>query len=336
MAVTTEGAKAEGPSGSGGVPPAVPSPPRLAEVFEAVAANVALAFVGEEETVRLALCCLMAEGHLLVEDYPGVGKTTLAKALARSLGLGFGRVQFTADLLPVDVTGAVVIDRQHGELKFRAGPVFTNVLLADELNRASPKAQSALLEAMEERQVSVDGTSHLLPRPFMVVATQNPYDSAGTFPLPHSQLDRFLMRLSVGYPDRQSEDELLAAAGNRPVPELLSAVAGDDFVLAFAASLQQVHVSAAVRAYVLDIVSATRVHPDLVVGASPRAALAVVRLASAMALSAGRDFVTPDDVKRVAGPALAHRLLAHVAGSADEVLAHVLERVRVPVPGGSR
>ncbi len=310
-------------------------PEELAGVFEAVAANVALAFLGDEETVRLALCCLMAEGHLLVEDYPGVGKTTLAKALARSLGLDFGRVQFTADLLPADVTGAVVLDTRSGELGFRPGPLFTNLLLADELNRASPKAQSSLLEAMEERQVSVDGTSHLLPRPFMVVATQNPFDAAGTFPLPHSQLDRFLMRVTIGYPGRAREDELLATAGARPVPELLSAAAGPEFVLAYAGALRQVHVSAPVRGYVLDIVQATRSHPELAIGASPRAALAVLQLASAMALSSGRTFVAPDDVKRVAAPALVHRLLAHVAGSSSAALAEILERVPVPVPSGT-
>jgi MoxR-like ATPase len=328
------------PEPASGVPGAtegpMAAPEELARVFEQVAANVALAFVGSEETVRLALCCLMAEGHLLVEDYPGVGKTTLAKALARSLGLGFGRVQFTADLLPADVSGAVVLDRHSGELTFRPGPLFTNVLLADELNRASPKAQSALLEAMEERQVSVDGTSHLLPRPFMVVATQNPYDSAGTFPLPHSQLDRFLMRVSVGYPGRAREDELLSEAGRRVVPELLSPAAGPDFVLGYAAAVGRVHVSAAVRSYVLDLVEATRTHGELAVGASPRAALALVQVASAMALSTGRAFVTPDDVKRVAGPTLVHRLFAHVAGSAPDALAEILDRVPVPAPDGAR
>jgi MoxR-like ATPase len=191
----------------------------LAQTFEAVVANVRSSYLGRDLTVRLSLCCLMAEGHLLVEDHPGVGKTTLAKALARSLGLGFGRVQLTADLLPADVTGAVVFDRDTGLLAFRPGPVFTNVLLADELNRASPKAQSALLEAMEERQVSADGTSHPLPRPFMVIATQNPFDAAGTFPLPHSQRDRFLLRLDLGYPDRETEDLLLSSTGPAPPPK---------------------------------------------------------------------------------------------------------------------
>ncbi len=199
---------------------------RLAETFDAVVANVRSAYVGKDRTVRLALCCLMAEGHLLVEDHPGVGKTTLAKALARSLDLGFGRVQFTADLLPADVTGAMVFDRDSGRISFRPGPVFTNILLADELNRASPKAQSALLEAMEEHQVSADGISHPLPRPFMVIATQNPYDAAGTFPLPHSQRDRFLLRLSLGYPDRAAEDELLATTLTRPAPDSLRGVGG--------------------------------------------------------------------------------------------------------------
>ena len=205
-----------GGNGTGGDRP--PLTERLATAFSAVVDTVRSAFIGDEHTVRLSLCCLMAEGHLLVEDHPGVGKTTLAKALARSLGLGFGRVQFTADLLPADVTGAMVLDRDSGNIVFRPGPVFTNILLADELNRASPKAQSALLESMEERQVSADGVSHALPQPFMVIATQNPYDSAGTFPLPHSQRDRFLLRLSVGYPDRQAEDELLAAVRTRPRP----------------------------------------------------------------------------------------------------------------------
>ena len=188
-------------------------------------------------TVRLALCCLMAEGHLLVEDHPGVGKTTLAKALARSLGLTFGRVQFTADLLPADVTGAMVFDRDSGQISFRPGPVFTNILLADELNRASPKAQSALLESMEEHQVSADGISHPLPKPFMVIATQNPYDAAGTFPLPHSQRDRFLLRLSLGYPDRAAEDELLAGTLTRPAPDSLSGVGGAEFLHSFAGAV---------------------------------------------------------------------------------------------------
>ena len=337
MATTTQQAWSDGSEDGAASPsPDAVDAGELARVFAAVAANVALAFVGDEETVRLALCCLGAEGHLLVEDYPGVGKTTLAKALARSLGLDFGRVQFTADLLPADVTGAVVLDPRSGELAFRPGPLFTNVLLADELNRASPKAQSALLEAMEERQVSVDGTSHLLPRPFMVVATQNPYDAAGTFPLPHSQLDRFLMRVTLGYPGRANEDDLLAAAQTRLVPELLSAAAGPDFVLAFASAVRRVHVSAPVRGYVLDLVQATRSHPELAVGASPRAGLAVVLLSSAMALSCGRSYVVPDDVKRVAGPVLVHRLLAHVAGSAEAALMEILERVPVPVPSGAR
>ena len=249
----------------------------LAQTFEAVVANVRSAYLGKDLTVRLSLCCLMSEGHLLVEDHPGVGKTTLAKALARSLGLGFGRVQLTADLLPADVTGAVVFDRDTGVLAFRPGPVFTNVLLADELNRASPKAQSALLEAMEERQVSADGTSHPLPRPFMVIATQNPFDAAGTFPLPHSQRDRFLLRLDLGYPDRETEDLLLSSNGSRPTPEELAPVGNLGFLAAFASAVDAVFVAPEVRGYVLDLVHATRNHPDLIVGASPRAALSLVR-----------------------------------------------------------
>src|ERR1700688_453408 len=273
--------------------------PRLARTFAAVVANVGSAYVGRASTVRLALCCLMAEGHLLVEDHPGVGKTTLDKALARSLDLAFGRVHFPADLLPADVTGAMVFDRDSGQISFRPGPVFTNILLADELNRASPKAQSALLESMEEHQVSADGVSHPLPEPFMVIATQNPYDAAGTFPLPHSQRDRFLLRLSLGYPDRAAEDELLAGTLTRPTPDSLSGVGGADFLHTFAGAVRRAHVAPEVRGYVLDLVAETRTHPDLTVGASPRATLAVLRTAGALAVSTGRNYVTPDDVKLV-------------------------------------
>jgi MoxR-like ATPase len=308
----------------------------LARTFEAVVANVRSAYLGRDLTVRLSLCCLMAEGHLLVEDHPGVGKTTLAKALARSLGLGFGRIQLTADLLPADVTGAVVFDRDTGLLTFRPGPVFTNVLLADELNRASPKAQSALLEAMEERQVSADGISHPLPRPFMVIATQNPFDAAGTFPLPHSQRDRFLLRLDLGYPDRETEDLLLSSTTTRPNPEELAPVGSPEFLAAFASAIDATFVAPDVRGYVLDIVHSTRNHPDLIVGASPRAALSVVRAAAAAAVTRARTYVTPDDVKLVAEPTLAHRLQAHPAAelagaTASATVADILSRIPVPV-----
>lgn len=338
MTATSEGPGALSASPKGDHEPAgaLDDPAALARTFEAVAANVRLAYVGRAETVRLALCCLGAQGHLLVEDLPGMGKTTLAKALARSLGLAFARVQFTADLLPADVTGAVVLDRDSGDLAFRRGPVFTNVLVADELNRASPKAQSALLEAMEERQVTAEGISHPLPHPFMVVATQNPFDAAGTFPLPHSQLDRFLVRLSVGYPDRLLEEELLDGRSARPRPDELPVVAGPGFAEAFAEATRRAHVAASVRSYVLDIVQATRNHPDLAVGASPRAALAVVQAASAAAAAGGRDYVTPDDVKHVAEPVLAHRVLAQRAAAmagagSSATIVEILARVPVPV-----
>jgi MoxR-like ATPase len=309
---------------------------RLALTFDAVVANVRSAYVGRDSTVRLALCCLMAEGHLLVEDHPGVGKTTLAKALARSLGLTFGRVQFTADLLPADVTGAMVFDRDSGQITFRPGPVFTNILLADELNRASPKAQSALLESMEEHQVSADGISHALPKPFMVIATQNPYDAAGTFPLPHSQRDRFLLRLSLGYPDREDEDELLATTLTRPAPDSLPGVGGAEFLRTFAGAAQRTHVAPEVRGYVLDLIGETRSHPDLTVGASPRATLAVLRAAGAVAVSTGRGYVTPDDVKLVAEPALGHRVVVHPAAelagvTASSTIEEILSRLVVPV-----
>jgi MoxR-like ATPase len=323
-----------------GPAPSRHTPADLAATFDAVVANVRSAYIGRQSTVRLALCCLMAEGHLLVEDHPGVGKTTLAKALARSLDLTFGRVQFTADLLPADVTGAMIFDRDSGKITFRPGPVFTNILLADELNRASPKAQSALLESMEEHQVSADGVSHPLPEPFMVIATQNPYDAAGTFPLPHSQRDRFLLRLSLGYPERAAEDELLAGTLTRPTPDSLSGVGGAGFLRAFSGAVRSAHVAPEVRGYVLDLIGETRSHPDLTVGASPRATLAVLRAAGAVAVSTGRDYVTPDDVKLVAEPALGHRVVVHPAAelagvTASSTIEEIMSRLLVPV-GGTR
>jgi MoxR-like ATPase len=314
---------------------------QLSRQLAEVAGNVGAVLYGKREVVRLALTCLAAGGHLLIEDLPGVGKTTLAKSLAHTLGLHWRRVQFTADLLPSDLLGAMVLDRERMTPVFHPGPVFTNILLADELNRASPKAQSALLEAMEEGQVSVDGVTHPLPTPFMVIATQNPYDAAGTYPLPFSQRDRFLLRTSIGYPGRQAEDDLLAANAARLRPEDLSVVGGAPMLAELAQLVDAVYVAPEVRAYVLDLVESTREHPSLVFGASPRAGLALLRTAAGFAVTTGRDYVTPDDVKAVAGVVLGHRLAVtssaelggySAAGLVDELLASV----PVPVRAASR
>jgi MoxR-like ATPase len=316
---------------------------RLARQLEEVAANVGSVLYGKRDVVRLTLACLAAEGHLLIEDLPGVGKTTLAKALAQTLGLRCRRVQFTADLLPSDLVGAMVLDRDRMTPVFHPGPVFTNILLADELNRASPKAQSALLEAMEEGQVSVDGVTHPLPKPFMVIATQNPYDSAGTYPLPFSQRDRFLLRTSIGYPGRQAEDRLLATAAARPRPESLRVIGGAAMLKNMAAAVDNVFVAPEVRAYVLDLVQATRNHPSLLFGASPRAGLALLRTACGYAVTAGRDYLLPDDVKAVAEVVLGHRVAvtssAELGGSTSstligEILANTPVPVRAPVAAG--
>jgi MoxR-like ATPase len=313
------------------------TPATFSDLFSAISNNMERVIQGKREVVELALLCLLAEGHLLLEDVPGVGKTSLAKALAASLACTWKRVQFTPDVLPTDVVGVTIWNRGKDEFEFRPGPVFANIVLGDEINRASPKTQSALLEAMEEGQVTVDGTTYPLSLPFMVIATQNPVEHEGTYPLPESQLDRFLMRLSLGYPGRQAELDILdvhASAGS--VPEL-APVATAAQIRAMVLAVRQVHVAPALKAYLVDLADATRKHPGLVLGMSPRATLSLMRVCRARAAAAGRTYVIPDDVKALAEPVLAHRLSlsaqAHLAGAtASSLLSQVF--ASVPVPTG--
>jgi MoxR-like ATPase len=283
----------------------VSSSANLGRILDAVNAIVK----GKDETVRLALVCLLARGHLLLEDLPGVGKTTLALALARVLGLDFGRIQFTSDLLPTDILGVSVIDVAAGSLTFRPGPVFHQVVLADEINRASPRTQSALLEAMAEGQVSVEGRTHALPAPFFVIATQNPVEHYGTFPLPESQLDRFMMTLRMGYPDRDAERSILADLDTRNRLAGTAAVIGPGDLTALQAAANRVKVAPAIVEYVLDLVAASRRSERLLVGISPRGAEHWLGAAKARALLLGRDFCVPEDVQGVAVPVIAHRIL---------------------------
>jgi MoxR-like ATPase len=287
--------------------------------------------LGKPRQVRLALACLLARGHLLIEDVPGVGKTTLAHALAQVLGLSWQRVQFTSDMLPADILGVAVFDRATQRFEYRRGPIFTQLLLADEVNRASPRTQSALLEAMEERQVSIDGVSHELPAPFFVVATQNPREQLGTYPLPESQLDRFLMRIELGYPDRQQERVLLAESGQqRRGMNLQGAlVAGE--VLALQQQSAAVHVSAAVLDYVQSLVAASRADSGIRLGLSPRAAQGLVQAARAWSLVRGAEFVTHDDVQAIWGAVAGHRLdSTQRAAFGSDLARGVLESVPVP------
>ena len=310
-------------------------------LFAALLANVERVIQGKREQVHLALVCMLAEGHLLIEDVPGVGKTSLAKAIAASIGGVCNRIQFTPDLLPSDVTGVSVWNRAADEFQFRPGGIFANVLLADEINRASPKTQSALLEAMEERQVTVDAHTYRLPRPFMVIATQNPIELEGTYPLPEAQLDRFLMRVPMGYPARDAEAAILESQGEPAASvDSLTPVASAVDIADAASLVSTVHVAPEVREYVLDIVAASRRHPDLVLGASPRGSLALQRTARALAASFGRDYVMPDDVKRVVPSVLEHRLLvapdAQLRGvSANDVVRSILASVAVPGATGN-
>ncbi len=302
-----------------------------------IAANVGLVVQGKDAVVRLALVTLLAEGHLLVEDVPGVGKTTLAKALAASIDATVRRIQFTPDLLPSDVTGVAVYDQESREFEFKPGAIFANVVVADEINRASPKTQSALLECMEERQVTVDGVSYELARPFLVMATQNPLEMEGTYPLPEAQRDRFTTRVSMGYPDRDAELAMLDDRATTDPLADLAPVADAASVRDLIAAVGRLHVSEAVRRYVVDLVESTRRSPRLRLGASPRAGLQLLRAARASAALAGRDLVLPDDVKELAGPVLAHRLLmspesAGGGRTAEDVVAELV--ATLPVPRG--
>jgi MoxR-like ATPase len=306
------------------------------DLFDTLAAQIERVLRGKRRAVHLSLVCLFSEGHLLIEDVPGVGKTSLAKAIARSTGGSWRRIQFTPDLLPSDITGVSVWDRGRGDFEFRPGGVFANVVLADEINRASPKTQSALLESMEERQVSVDAQTYKLPRPFMVIATQNPVELEGTYPLPEAQLDRFLLRLRIGYPDRDAEIAILDAEGVDPIePDELEPVTDPETVLAWIHELARIHVSPELQGYIVDLVEATRHHRDLMLGVSPRGALALQRASRALAASIGRSYVVADDVKVLAASVLEHRLLlsseAMMRGvNPADVLSAILDTVPVP------
>jgi MoxR-like ATPase len=311
------------------------SPKETAALLDSLATNVGEVFLGKPGVVRLAIVALLSDGHLLLEDVPGVGKTLLAKALARSLACKFTRIQFTPDLLPGDLIGVTIYREKSGEFVFQPGPLFAEIVLADEINRATPRTQSALLEAMSERQVTIDAATHRLGPPFLVVATQNPHEFEGTYPLPESQLDRFLIRVKIGYPDREAERAILTQhRDGEPVDEVKPVLAPAD-ILALQAQTRSVRVDSAIADYILDLVNQTRAHADVQLGASTRATIALYRAAQALAVTFGRDYVIPDDVKQLAETVLAHRLLTRgwtQGGHPDAapVVREILARIRVP------
>ena len=298
--------------------------------------NIQRVIVGNDEAINHVLIALLSRGHVLIEDVPGTGKTTLAKALAASLRCDFGRIQFTPDLVPTDVVGVNLYDAKLASFSFMPGPVFCQVLLADEINRATPRTQSALLEAMQEGQVSLDGTTSSLPQPFFVLATLNPVEMEGTFPLPEAQLDRFMLRISFGYPGRDNEAEMLARFHGKPRSVELDPVAGPEEIAAAQAEVDSVRVEQPIRDYLLDIIEQTRQHQQLRLGASPRASLALQQATQAQALLNGRDYVLPDDVKSLAAPVLAHRLVTDASArlrgvTGESVIAEILDAVPVPI-----
>jgi len=304
---------------------------------ERLVSNVERVIVGKRDVVELSLIALLCRGHILIEDVPGVGKTMLAKSIAKSIGCTFKRIQFTPDLLPSDLTGVSIYNQKTGEFEFRAGPVIAQIVLADEINRATPKTQSALLECMEEGQMTVDGVTRKMPTPFLVLATQNPIEYEGTFPLPEAQLDRFLMRISLGYPSMGAEMEILNSQQVvHPIQEITQAIEIEELVQMQSAVRREVHVDRLVQEYIVGLVAATRSHPDVYLGASPRGSLALYRTGQAWAALRGRDFVTPDDVKALIGPALGHRIILSASArirnvSAKDILKEVVRSV--PVPG---
>lgn len=302
----------------------------------AVVANVERVIIGKHREVELALIALLCQGHVLIEDVPGVGKTMLARAFARSLGCSFRRIQFTPDMLPSDVTGISVFNQKSREFEFRPGPIISQVVLTDEINRATPKTQSALLEAMEERQVTVDGITYPMPKPFLVLATQNPIEYEGTFPLPEAQLDRFMIRIHLGYPTNAEEMNMLAAQQRvHPIDQIQQVIGAPDLLQAQQA-VREVYVDQLVKQYIVALVEATRRHPDVYLGASPRGSLALAKTAQARAAIAGRDYAIPDDIKDLADATLAHRIIISPAARLKNVDARVIvnEIVNsVPVPG---